>query len=92
MIQNKTLKKLERKSDQEEGDKITGEQLAKTLRVWTDSTGEFKIEAYYISHTEQQVVLKTAADREIKMPFSKLSEADQKLLSNVVQKAKNPFE
>ena len=92
VIQNKTLKKLERKSDQEEGEKITGEQLAKTLRVWTDSTGEFKIEAYYISHTEKQVVLKTAADREIKMPFSKLSEADQKLLSNVVQKAKNPFE
>ena len=59
VIQNKTLKKLERKPD-EEGEKITSEELAKTLRVWTDSTGEFKIEAFYISHTEKKVVLKTA--------------------------------
>ena len=104
VIQDKTLSELrskqplaESKANAEEEpaserENVTAEQLTKTLRVWTDSTGEFKIEAYYVSHTMKKITLLTAADREINMPFSKLSEADQDLISKLDQKSRNPFQ
>ena len=92
VIQDKTVEELQRDQASEKEEAIDStEKLAKTLRVWTDSTGEFKMEAYYVSHTKTKVTLKTDAGREINMPFSKLSEADQKLISAVEQGTKNPF-
>lgn len=93
VIQNETAKELElNQASKQEAVIDSIENLAKTLRVWTDSTGAYKIEAYYIAHTKTKITLKTAAGREFDMPFSKLSDADQKLITKVNQGRKNPFE
>lgn len=94
IIQNKTLKELKNKkpgTEDKQSERFTAKELASTLRVWTDVTGKFKIEAYYVSHTETKVTLKTAADREINMPMEKLSNADRDLLSGIVKESDNPF-
>ena len=97
IIENKTIAKLKR--DQKEGaeetaSRVTAEDLRKRLRTWTDSSGEHKIEAYYISHTAKKLVLKTAAGREIKMPFNKLGSEDQELLKSLGdgKSTDNPFD
>ena len=94
VIQNATVAELEADQAGEEPETTNGsaEELAQKLRDWTDSTGKFKIEAYYIAHTETKVTLKTAAGKEINMPFSKLSDADQELLSKIAQDGDNPFD
>ena len=42
-------------------------------RTWKDSTGKFSVEARLLSIQDGQVVLKTAAGKEIKIPFERLS-------------------
>ena len=94
VIQNKTIEELKSKKSEtaeKQTERYTASELAETLRVWTDITGKFKIEAYYLSHTETKVTLKTAADREINMPLKKLSTSDQELLSEIVNESDNPF-
>lgn len=107
VIEDKAIRKLRRKNQQtkkaveaesksEIGSKseTTSEaDLKKTLRTWTDSTGKHKIEAWYVSHDEKEIRLKTAAGREIRMPVQKLSAADKKLLPAVESTAdsENPF-
>ena len=94
VIQNKTIEELKSKKSEtaeQQTERYTASELAETLRVWTDITGKFKIEAYYLSHTETKVTLKTAADREINMPLKKLSTSDQELLSEIVNESDNPF-
>ena len=94
IIQNKVVKKLQNKkpeAEEKQTERYTAAELASTLRVWTDATGKFRIEAFYLSQTETKVTLKTAADREINMPLKKLSTADQELLSGIVNESENPF-
>jgi len=74
VIQNETARELTlNQASKNEAAIDPVEKLAKTLRVWTDSTGEYKIEAYYVANTKTKITLKTAEGREFDMPFSKLS-------------------
>lgn len=86
IIQDKTVRKLNRKTNKAEAD------LEKTLRTWTDSTGKYKIEAWYVRRTAKQVYLKTDAGRELNMPIEKLSDEDRALLPEMESSEENPFE
>lgn len=46
-------------------------------RTWTDSTGKFSVEAELISFDGGQVVLRTAAGKEIKIALDRLCKEDQ---------------
>ena len=50
------------------------------LRTWTSSIGT-KIEAELVSHTGEQVTLKTKAGRTLQVPLNKLSKADQEFIA-----------
>ena len=50
------------------------------LRTWTSSIGT-KIEAELVSHTGEQVTLKTKAGRTLKVPLNKLSKPDQEFIA-----------
>jgi hypothetical protein len=61
------------------------------MRTFTDATGKFTVKARIVKQSETEVTLRTEQGKEITLPLSKLSEADQKFVrSNVA--AKNPFE
>ena len=93
VIQNKMAEQLELKKTSEKETAIdSAKDLTEILRTWTDDTGGYKIEAYYVAHTKAKITLKTAEGREINMPFSKLSGPDQELVSKNDQGSKNPFE
>lgn len=92
IIQNKTIKKLERTKPEATSEAPTSADLAKTLRTWTDKSGQHKIEARFVRKTATEVVLVTDAGREIKLPIAKLSDADQALVTNAQTAADNPFE
>ncbi len=47
-------------------------------RVWTDSSGEFTVDAELVDADEHSAVLKNEKGRLITVPISKLSDADQK--------------
>jgi hypothetical protein len=90
IIQDKTIRKLKRKQQPSSGGS-TEEELTQVLRTWTDVTGKYKIEARYVSRTEDQVTIKTDAGREIKMPIDKLKESDRDLLPAWQDASDNPF-
>ena len=46
-------------------------------RTWKDSTGKFSVEAKLLSIQDGQVVLKTTAGKEIKIPLERLSQEDR---------------
>ena len=46
-------------------------------RTWKDSTGKFSVEARLLSIQDGQVVLKTTAGKEIKIPLERLSQEDR---------------
>lgn len=46
-------------------------------RKWTDSSGQFSIDAEFVEFVEGQVVLKRSDGRIIRLPFERLSAADQ---------------
>ncbi|MDB4766457.1 SHD1 domain-containing protein [bacterium] len=50
------------------------------FRTWINDTGKFKVKAKLLSRTESSVTLLTETEKEIILPITKLSEADQKLL------------
>lgn len=52
-------------------------------RVWTDSTGKFRIEAELVSTSEGLVVLKTKEGKEITLSIERLSEPDQAFLKEL---------
>jgi len=56
-----------------------GDGLPKS-RTWSDSTGEFKVEAIFASCTTDVVVLRKADGSEIKVPIDRLSEEDRNWL------------
>jgi len=86
IIQKKTLRKMQRESGAKAAD------LKKTLRTWTDSTGQHKVEAYFVRIDGEKVVLKSDAGREIKLSLNRLSDEDRELLENLPTESENPFE
>lgn len=64
---------------------------AAEMRTFTDATGKFTVKARVVKLTETQVTLLTEQGKELTLPLSKLSDADQEFLrSNAA--AKSPFE
>ncbi len=53
------------------------ESAAEPLRTWTDSTGNFKIEAKFVAVEETEVVLAREDGSTLRVPLERLSEADQ---------------
>ncbi len=51
-------------------------------RTWSDSTGQFKVEADLIAQNAERVVLKTKKDKLISLDIKQLSEEDQKYLAS----------
>jgi hypothetical protein len=60
-------------------------------RLWTDSTGKFRVRAVLIERTASTVRLHTADGREIEVPIERLSEADRGYLDALNAPADNPF-
>ncbi|MEZ6089266.1 MAG: SHD1 domain-containing protein [Pirellulaceae bacterium] len=58
-----------------------------TARVWTDSTGRFKITATLVESLDGVVQLRTADGKTLTIPIARLSKADQEFLTG----AANPF-
>lgn len=85
IIQKKTLAELQPVA------RNAAQELQKTLRTWTDATGNFKVEARFVRRHGDKVTLKTGAGREITLPIVKLSDDDRNLLDTVVDEADNPF-
>lgn len=52
-------------------------------RTWTDTTGKFKIEASFVKQDGEQVELKRADGKTVKLPFAKLSAADQEFIKKL---------
>ena len=52
-------------------------------RQWTDSTGNFKVEAEFVESKDGKVQLKKASGSIITIPFEKLSQADQKFVREI---------
>jgi len=85
IIEDETIRKLKKNAAKSDGD------LKDALRTWTDSTGKYKVEAWYVRRSEKQVILKTDAGREFNMPIEKLSEEDRALLPAFESGGENPF-
>ena len=58
-------------------------------RIWTDRSGEFKIEAELLDTSNGKVRLKKNNGNKVTVPIEKLSEADQAYLKQLAQ-AKEP--
>lgn len=86
IVQDKSLRKIR----SQQGSRIA--ELKKTLRTWTDSTGQHKVEARFVSVDDDAVTLKTDAGREIKLPLERLCDEDQELLKGAGDQPDNPFE
>ena len=102
VIENAVVEELRRKAQETiEGAKpdtqsgpTSESDLKEILRTWTDNSGKYKMEAWYISHDDRQIKLRTGAGREIRMPLEMLSAADQEMLSALESSEDlvNPFE
>ena len=62
--------------------------FAEEYRTWVDQTGKFRVEAKLHSADDTKVVLRTKDGRELAVPVSKLSDADQEF---VKEASANPF-
>jgi hypothetical protein len=58
-------------------------------RTWSDASGKFKIEARLLRVEDGKVVLSRTDDKEVSVPIDKLSEADQKYVTDIAG-AKSP--
>ena len=68
---------------------------ASTLRTWKDNTGQFTLEAEFLGLADGQVRLRRTDGREISVPLTRLSKADQEAaeqLSKNKNATTNPFE
>lgn len=61
---------------------------AQEARTWADATGRFKVEATLVEVKDGVAILKRTSGQTVKVPVSRLSEADQAFL----QQLDNPFE
>ena len=57
--------------------------VATDSRVWTDSTGKFRVEAEFVSVSDGMVVLKTKEGKEITLSIERLCEQDQSFLEEL---------
>jgi len=62
------------------------------FRIWKDSTGKFEIEATLVSVENEVVRLIRKDKKEISLPLSRLSAADQKFIELSRTEASNPFD
>ena len=73
----------------------TQKQQDPPIRSWADSSGSFKIEAAFLGVDGDKVILKKTDGKEIAVALTRLSLADQKFVSQMLEEAKklgNPFE
>ncbi len=61
-------------------------------RKWTDSTGEFSVEAELVEVKSDQVVLKKSTGSVITVPIARLSKADQEYLQSLSKPGAKPRE
>lgn len=61
------------------------------FRVWTDSTGKFKVEAKFVSSTADAVRIVRKDGKELTIPLNRLSDTDRQLVVSL-KKSENPFE
>ena len=59
------------------------------LRTWKSSSGTYEVQATLISKTDTEVLLKREDGKEVAVPISRLSEADQLYLKNVDHKSRS---
>ena len=64
---------------------------ARGMRTWSDSTGQFKIEAALESQTAFEVVLRKSDGTTVKVALEKLSVADQEYVAGLDSGNENPF-
>jgi len=65
--------------------------VSATLRTWTNHTGDFKVEATFLSFLDGKVKLRRKDGKEISVPLDRLSEDDQKFVK-AQPIVENPFE
>ncbi|MDA1055261.1 MAG: SHD1 domain-containing protein [Planctomycetota bacterium] len=65
--------------------------VSDAFRTWTDSTGEFKVEAKLVSATADAVKIVRNDGKELTLPLTKLSDADRQFVASL-KKSENPFE
>ena len=53
------------------------------LRTWSDVTGKFKVEAIYLRRSGGDIFLRGKDGTTMKVPFDKLSEADQRIIESI---------
>jgi hypothetical protein len=64
-------------------------------RVWSDTTGGFKVDAVFMEVDKDKVKLKRADGKEVSVPIARLSSIDQEYIKKMVDAIKdldNPFE
>ena len=64
-------------------------------RAWSDGSGSFKVEATYMGADGDKVILKKTDGKEVSVPLSRLSVADQRFVAQVQEESKklgNPFD
>lgn len=69
---------------------FSGVVFSEEMRTWTDDSGRFTVEAELDSIDGDNIRLKRADGKIVRLPLSKLSEADKKYVSEL--KSENPFE
>lgn len=64
------------------------------MRVWSDASGSFKVEAMLLKIDGNNVVLKRKDGKELSVPIDRLSKADQAVVASLKGTAKpdNPFD
>jgi SLA1 homology domain 1, SHD1 len=65
---------------------------ASPSRVWTDSTGKFKVTAKLMAHSNTTVTLLTDTGKTLELALSRLSQDDQDFLKKQDEESDNPFE
>ena len=62
------------------------------IRTWSDSTGRYKIKAKFVESADGKVTLEREDGTQAMIPLNKLSEADQKVVSEMQSDDQNPFQ
>ncbi|MCY2995979.1 MAG: SHD1 domain-containing protein [Planctomycetota bacterium] len=74
------------------GAPATSGNAGAVFRTWTDTTGQFSIEAKFVAEDGDKVRLVNKDGKELKMPLAKLRESDRKYVESLRQPAAvNPF-
>ncbi len=63
------------------------------LRLWTDATGKYKVEAELVSYVDKVVTIKRKDNKIVKLPFEKAEQDDQAYVIKLTTKdPDNPFD